>query len=92
MTALAPLLTPSEAAGILQVSEKTLSRLRTSGLKFVLVGRSIRYRADDLTQYIESRTCLSSPKTRASGIMTSRSGVVDFMALAGPKISKRPKR
>lgn len=39
---LAPLLTPSEAAGLLQVSEKTLSRLRRTGLKFVLVGRACR--------------------------------------------------
>jgi len=86
-----PLLTPSEAAMLLSVSEKTLGRLRQAGLKFVLVGRSIRYRADDLETYVESRTCHTAPKTRASGTMTSRSGVVDFMALAGPRISRKPR-
>jgi excisionase family DNA binding protein len=89
---LQPLLLPTEAAHLLQVSQKTLSRLRNAGLKFVLVGRSIRYRADDLESHIESRTCHSAPKVRTAGTTTSRSGVVDFMALAGQRISKKPKR
>ncbi|MGV8987775.1 MAG: helix-turn-helix domain-containing protein [Cypionkella sp.] len=92
MGVMQPLLLPSEAAGLLQVSEKTLGRLRNAGLKFVLVGRSIRYRADDLESYIESRTCHSAPKVRASGTTTSKSGVVDFMDLAGRKTSNKPRR
>lgn len=90
---LAPLLVSAEAAQILQVSEKTLGRLRKGGaIKFVLVGSQVRYRADDLESYIESRTCHSAPKVRASGTTTSRSGVVDFMALAGRRTSKKPRR
>ena len=49
---LQPLLLPAEAATLLQVSQTTLARLRNAGLKFVLVGRQVRYRADDQGRYI----------------------------------------
>lgn len=84
-----PLLLPTEAAAKLRVSEKTLSRLRKSGLKFVLVGRSIRYREDDLDAYIEAHTVQEGPRTRASGKTTSPSGIVDIMTVIG--LSKRGK-
>ncbi len=88
------LLTPAEAAARLKVSEKTLRRLRDRGLRYVMLSAgSIRYKAEDLVAFIEARSqeCRSAPKTPASGTMTSSSRVVDFMALAGPKISKRPR-
>ncbi|WP_288997999.1 helix-turn-helix domain-containing protein [uncultured Gemmobacter sp.] len=88
------LLTPDEAAKILTVSTKTLRRMRDEGLKFVrLRAGTIRYRQDDLDAFIEAKTtCHSAPKIRASGITTSRSGVVDFMDLAARRTLKRPKR
>jgi len=48
------LLTPAEAARVLRVSHKTLPRWRWSGdgPDFVRVGRSIRYRREDLEKYI----------------------------------------
>lgn len=88
------LLTPAEAARHLTVSEKTLRRLRDEGLKFVrLRPGSIRYRLDDLDEFIRAKTtCHSAPAPRASGTTTSRSGVVDFMDLAARKTSRRPRR
>ena len=86
-----PLLTPAEAAGILRVSTKTLQRLAKAGLRSVRVGRSIRYRPDDLAQFLEAAACHTAPKTRASGTTISKSGVVDFMAHAAPKISRKPR-
>jgi excisionase family DNA binding protein len=89
------LLTPAEAAARLQVSEKTLRRLRDRGLRYVMLSAgSIRYRAEDLSDFIEARVqqCRSAPKTPASGTTTSRSKVVDFTALAGRTPSKTPRR
>jgi excisionase family DNA binding protein len=50
------MLTVHEAADYLRLSQRTLERLRTSGLgpKFVKCGRSIRYRLTDLDQWIAS--------------------------------------
>ena len=87
-----PLLTPAEAAAILHVSEKTLRRQHGSGLNHVRVGKQIRYRPDDLQDYIKANTCHSAQKTRATGTTTSRSGVVDFMDRVARKTSKPPKR
>jgi len=51
------LLTQREAAQLLRLSERTLERLRVSGLgpKFCRMRRSIRYRQTDLDQWIASR-------------------------------------
>ncbi|WP_084621166.1 helix-turn-helix domain-containing protein [Paracoccus aminophilus] len=87
------LLTPAEAARALRISTKTLQRLRNRGLPFVmLTSGTIRYRPDDLTNFIEGHTeCRTARKERASGTTTSKSGVFDFMALAAQKTMKRPR-
>jgi predicted DNA-binding transcriptional regulator AlpA len=57
------LLTQREAALALRCSERTLERLRVSGLgpKFVRCGRrSIRYRERDLSEWIASRVVTST--------------------------------
>jgi excisionase family DNA binding protein len=56
------LLTQREAALALRLSERTLERLRVSGLSpvFVKCGRSIRYRQTDLEQWIASRLVRST--------------------------------
>jgi excisionase family DNA binding protein len=56
------LLTQREAAALLRLSERTLERLRCSGLgpKFARCGRSIRYRLTDLDDWIASRVCGST--------------------------------
>ena len=66
-TALAPilknqstdsLLTPSEAAAYIGVTENTLSVWRCVGrynIQFVKVGRLVKYRKQDLDSWIESR-------------------------------------
>lgn len=48
-----------EAASVLEVKPGTLSVWRSTGrypLPYVKVGRSVRYRLDDLAQFIASRT------------------------------------
>lgn len=53
-----PLLTPIQTAGLLGVEVQTLSVWRTKkryGLKYVKVGRLIRYRAEDVQAFIDSR-------------------------------------
>jgi predicted DNA-binding transcriptional regulator AlpA len=62
------LLTQREAALALRLSERTLERLRVSGLGPVFVkcgGRSIRYRQTDLEQWIASRVVGSTSEWRA---------------------------
>lgn len=57
------LLTQRQAATVLCLSERTVERMRVSGLgpKFVRVsGRSIRYRQSDLEAYIASRVVSST--------------------------------
>jgi excisionase family DNA binding protein len=56
------MLTQSECAELLRLSERTLERLRVSGLgpKFVRCGRSIRYRVADLEAWIASRVVTST--------------------------------
>ena len=52
------LLTQREAATLLKLSQRTIERLRVSGLgpKFIRVsGRSIRYRLTDIETYVSSR-------------------------------------
>ena len=60
------LMTPDEAAAHLQVSTKTLRRMRDAGLPYVMLSvGTIRYRPDDLADFISSRTmtCHSARKT-----------------------------
>lgn len=51
----APLLTPQEAADLLRWSESRLRVLRCQGKgpAFVKVGRSVRYRREDLEAFVE---------------------------------------
>lgn len=52
------LLTTAEAAAFLTLKKQTLNKWRMNGehLRFVRVGRAIRYRLSDLQQFIEDRT------------------------------------
>ena len=56
------LLTQSEAAELLRLSERTLERSRVSGFgpPFCKLGRRVLYRADDLDQWITSRVVRST--------------------------------
>ncbi|WP_084697134.1 helix-turn-helix domain-containing protein [Paracoccus marcusii] len=91
-----PLLwTPDEAAAYLKVSQKTLQRLRNRGLPYVMISSgTIRYRPDDLTTFIEDRVqqCPTARKARASGTSTSKSGVVDFTAVAARMTTRKRKQ
>lgn len=51
------LLTRKEAAALLGLTEAALSQMATrrEGPKYVRAGRSVRYRAGDLAEWIESR-------------------------------------
>ena len=52
------LLTGQEAAEILGISEQTMRihRIKGGGLKFVKVGRMVRYRQSDIEAYLEAHT------------------------------------
>jgi excisionase family DNA binding protein len=52
------LLTEQQAAEFLKIRVKTLQswRVRGGGPKFVKVGRLVRYRDDDLEQFLAART------------------------------------
>lgn len=67
MTARA-LLTPAEAAAQLNVSEKTLRRLRDRGLRYVMLSAgSIRYKPDDLAAFVDARTLAPKPQAFKTG-------------------------
>lgn len=55
-----PLLTPIEVSALLGVTVDTLSVWRCThrypALKYIKVGRSIRYRSEDVENFINSRT------------------------------------
>jgi len=61
------LLTQSEAARLLRLSERTLERLRVSGggPVFVKAGRLVRYREADLETWIASRVVGSTSEEAA---------------------------
>jgi excisionase family DNA binding protein len=62
------LLTQREAASVLRLSERTLERMRTSGLnapKFVKMGRVVRYRVSDLEEWIAARVVGSTSEVEA---------------------------
>ena len=56
------LLTQVEAARLLQLSERTLERLRVSGAgpRFIKAGRSVRYREIDLEAWIAGKVVTST--------------------------------
>jgi hypothetical protein len=60
------LLTQREAAMALRLSTRTLERQRVSGLgvKFVKIGRAVRYRASDISEYVAARTVTSTSVVR----------------------------
>ena len=61
------LLTQVEAARLLQLSERTLERLRLQGggPLFVKAGRAVRYREADLEAWIEKRVVSSTSEETA---------------------------
>ena len=64
------LLTQREAACVLRLSERTLERLRISGLgpKFIRCGlRNIRYRQSDLDAWLTSRLVRSTSEVSEAG-------------------------
>ncbi|WP_405052963.1 helix-turn-helix domain-containing protein [Sphingomonas sp. SORGH_AS_0802] len=91
------LLTPDQAAARLDVSTKTLRRLRQEGhIRYVAItDRKIRYRPDDCDEFVASRArkapeCPStSRKTRPISTSTSSGKVVGFTARPGQKPSGR---
>jgi predicted DNA-binding transcriptional regulator AlpA len=60
------LLTQRETAVVLRLSERTLERLRASGLgpKFVRCSKRIRYRQSDVEEWIASRVVGSTSEER----------------------------
>ena len=56
------LLTQSEAARVLRLSERTLERLRLQGggPLYVKAGRSVRYREADLEEWVSARVVNST--------------------------------
>jgi predicted DNA-binding transcriptional regulator AlpA len=64
------LLTQRQAASVLCLSERTLERMRTSGLgpKFVRPSdRAVRYRQSDLDEWIATRVVRSTSETVGAG-------------------------
>jgi predicted DNA-binding transcriptional regulator AlpA len=60
------LLRQREAASVLRLSERTLERLRVSGLgpRFIKIGRAVRYVQCYLSEWIASRTVSSTSMVR----------------------------
>jgi len=60
------LLTQSEAAELLRISERTLERLRVSGTgpKFIRIRHAIRYRQSDVEAWLASRVVGSTSEKR----------------------------
>lgn len=73
---MSPLLTETQAAEFLQMSERSVRKVRQAGaLRFVQIGRLIRYRIDDIQGFIENcvvvnentATTRSSPRASSRG-------------------------
>ena len=64
------LLTQSECAELLRLSERTLERLRTSGAgpKFLRIRHSVRYRAADVEAWLASRVVGSTSEEIAGAV------------------------
>jgi excisionase family DNA binding protein len=63
------LLTQSECAELLRLSERTLERLRVSGSgpKFLRIRHSVRYRQTDVEAWLASRTVRSTSEEIGNG-------------------------
>jgi predicted DNA-binding transcriptional regulator AlpA len=63
------MLTQSECAELLRLSERTLERFRVSGVgpKFVRMGKSVRYRLCDVEAWLASRVVGSTSEERTNG-------------------------
>ncbi len=64
------LLSTNEAAKILGVKKATLDHwrcVRRYALRYVRVGRNIRYRPEDLEKFVESRTVSGDGKGESKG-------------------------
>ncbi|WP_375194754.1 helix-turn-helix domain-containing protein [Sphingobium sp.] len=93
------LLTPTEAAKRLHISDKTLRRLRQQGhIRYVAITeRKIRYRPEDCDAYVSARVreddqCQStSRKTRPSTSTISSIVVGDFTARRARKRNEKRK-
>lgn len=80
------LLTEAEAAHALRLCTRTLRKARKDGrLQFVLIGRAVRYRTDDLSAFIETHAMAQAPAPkprpqmrRASGIAGRTDNIVPF--------------
>ena len=89
-----PLMKPVDAANILGICTRSLQECRRRGLRCVKVAKgAIRYRMDDVQDYIEAQTeCHFEQVKPASINTTSSSAVVAFEALAERQTTKRRKR
>jgi excisionase family DNA binding protein len=60
--AMPPLLTTEQTAQILGISPSTLAKARVFGgkLPFVKLGRSVRYRLEDILSFIDQQTRVST--------------------------------
>lgn len=73
MTAVPHLLTEPEAAEALRVCPRTLRKARREGrLRYVLIGRAVRYSPDDLEAFVESskqenQPCEKRPRSTSKG-------------------------
>ena len=65
-----PLLTQRQCAEMLVLSERTLERLRQSGLgpKFLRIRHSVRYRAADVEAWLASRVVGSTSEETAGAV------------------------
>jgi excisionase family DNA binding protein len=99
------LITEKEAAELLKVSTKTVSRLRAAGEIPFIRGRPIRIRLKDLLEYIERTvTCFPNtsraqnlsamlPESSKSAIQKKRAATTDReFSLAGRLAAMRPNR
>lgn len=72
------LLTETEAAERLRLSVRFLRKARQDGsLRYVLIGRAVRYTLDDLESFVDSHRRVSPPCQKSS---------------TGPRSSSRPRK
>jgi excisionase family DNA binding protein len=61
-----PLLSQRDAARLISVSTRTLERWRVQGvpLRFVKLGRTVRYRLEEIERFVASRTVRSTSEEK----------------------------
>ena len=99
MNAPNPLLTPAEAAALLNVSEKHLRSLTADGaIKYLNVGRGSqrerrRYTLADIEQFVEARRCqpTSGPATRPTA-RSSSFRILDFQDIRDERLKAKQSR